>query len=113
MHLLVLATVPNCSMRGYGLFLKKRGFSMLILNNFNVMTTRIYAGNFVAIVNLKHRSGILCIMYAWLTPDESAAAQNTKIARSLLPHLSLSHPFSCYFALDDGALTHYFEVRMS
>jgi len=69
---------------------------MLTLNNFNVMTPRIYAGKFVAIVNLKHSSGILCIMYAWLTPDECAAAQNTKIARSLLPHLSLSHPFSCY-----------------
>jgi hypothetical protein len=69
---------------------------MLMLKNFNVMTTRIYAGKFVAIINLKHSSGILCIMYAWLKLGESAAAQNTKIARSLLPHLSLSHPFSCY-----------------
>jgi hypothetical protein len=63
---------------------------------YNIMTARIYAGKFVAFVNLKHSSGILYITYAWLTPDESAAAQNTKIARSLLPHLSLSHPFSCY-----------------
>jgi hypothetical protein len=42
------------------------------------------------------QSGILCVMYAWLTPDESTAAQNAKIARSLLPHLFLSHPLSCY-----------------
>jgi hypothetical protein len=69
---------------------------MLTLNNFNVMTPRIYAGKFVAIVNLKHSSDILCITYAWLTPDEPAATQYTKIAGSLLPHLSLSHPFNCY-----------------
>ena len=69
---------------------------MSMLKNLDVLTIRIYARKFVAIVNLKHSSGILCIMYAWLTPDESAAAQNTKIARSLLPHLSLSHLFSCY-----------------
>ena len=71
---------------------------MLMVKNFNVMTTRIYVRKFVAIVNLKHSSGTLCIMYAWLTPHESAAAQheNCKIFIST-PHLSPSLPFSCYF----------------
>jgi hypothetical protein len=73
----------------------KKGVCMLMLKNLNFVTTRMCTGTFVAIVNLKHSSGILCIMYAWVTPDESAAARNTKIVRSLIPHLSLSHPFSC------------------